>query len=79
MQEAEAKLRDKTISSTEKRNLLSQLKNWRERLNALQDLSATLIGQSTISTGQAINTELADMLHQLDNISNEVVWCEILS
>ncbi|VDN96923.1 unnamed protein product [Rodentolepis nana] len=72
MQDAENKLRRESITTSEKRFLLSQLNNWRDRLSALQDLGAALIGQSTISTGQAINKEMADMFRQLDNISNEV-------
>ncbi|KAM3181846.1 hypothetical protein ACTXT7_013554 [Hymenolepis weldensis] len=72
MQDAENKLRRESTSISEKRFLLSQLKNWRNRLSALQDLGATLIGQSTISTGQAINKEMANILQRLDSITNEV-------
>ncbi|VDD77662.1 unnamed protein product [Mesocestoides corti] len=72
MMEAEEKLKGKDTSSKEKRFLLSQVKKWRERLNALQDLGATLIGQSSVSAGQAINTELVTMLKRLESISNEV-------
>ncbi|KAH9285528.1 Nesprin-1 [Echinococcus granulosus] len=72
MQEAESKLKEKTISNTEKRFILAQAKQWRQRLNALQDLGAKLIGQSTIPAGEAINTQLVSMLQRLDSISNEV-------
>nr|CDS27008.2 nesprin 1 [Hymenolepis microstoma] len=72
MQDAENKLRRDSTGTSEKRLILSQLKSWRDRLSALQDLGAALIGQSTISTGQAINKEMADMFRQLENITNEV-------
>ncbi|KAL5965768.1 hypothetical protein TSMEX_006503, partial [Taenia solium] len=72
MQEAESKLKAKNISNTEKRFILAQVKQWRQRLNALQDLGVQLIGQSTIPTGEAINTQLASMLQRLDSISNEI-------
>ncbi|VDM15794.1 unnamed protein product [Hydatigera taeniaeformis] len=72
MQEAESKLKLKDISNSEKRFILTQVNQWRQRLSALQDLGAKLIGQSTIPTGEAINIQLANMLQQLDSISNEV-------
>lgn len=64
-------LRDKGTTASERRFLLSQVKNWHDRLSALRDLGAALIGQSTISTGEAINMELDNMLKQLDSIINE--------
>ncbi|KAM7539973.1 hypothetical protein Aperf_G00000041104 [Anoplocephala perfoliata] len=70
--EAEKKLRDEKTTASDKRFLLSQMKEWHNRLSALRDLGAALLGQSTISTGEAINSELDSMLQQLDSIINEV-------
>ncbi len=72
MQEAEEKLKAPETSTKEKRFLLSQVKKWRQRLNALNDIGATIIGQSALAAGQCINTQLAAMLQRLDSISDEV-------